>query len=146
MVEKGPNEGAQTLEAVAGGTARGEVRALYLGACDMDAQEAALLDRFCQQGVRCFSPSRMALPSARADDFAHWRHEHGIKMNEVAVIALCAVDLDAMLGSGIACALEDAGRDCVAAADRVFPSRKAGGLSQALRYLEGCCRDRGDCR
>lgn len=60
---------------------------------------------------------------------------HGCTLEDTAVIATRPQDLSLMLEARWAIALSGAGYENEAAADRVFPSRAAGGLVKAIRYV-----------
>lgn len=100
-----------------------------------------LSDRSLQQG----SLAACSLGAARADALAGLCVARSLSLRDACVIAARPLDLEMMLGSGLALALEDAGYEACAAADEVFPARGQGGLAQALAFLvDELCVDRSD--
>lgn len=71
-------------------------------------------------------------PAARANVLAELVAACGWGFDSVAVIATSPADRDILLAAGTAFALKGAGYDALAAADRTFPAREAGGLAQAV--------------
>lgn len=71
-------------------------------------------------------------PAARANVLAGLVAVYGWGFDSVAVIATSPADRDMLLAAGTAFALKGAGYDALAAADRTFPAREAGGLAQAV--------------
>lgn len=71
-------------------------------------------------------------PATRVNVLAELVAVHGWGFDSVAVIATSPADRDMLLAAGIAFALKGAGYDALAAADRAFPVREAGGLAQAV--------------
>ncbi|UEA44735.1 nucleoside-diphosphate sugar epimerase/dehydratase [Collinsella stercoris] len=71
-------------------------------------------------------------PAARANVLAELVAACGWGFDSVAVIATSPADRDMLLAAGTAFALKGAGYDALAAADRTFPAREAGGFTQAV--------------
>lgn len=76
--------------------------------------------------------SPFTVGAARAEALARMCAREGVALERAAVIAVTPLDCEAMMSAGRALALEGAGYDACAAADRVFPSRGSGGLVRAL--------------
>ena len=87
------------------------------------------------QSLRQRNPAACSRGAARADALAGLCEARSLSLRDACVIAARPSDLEMMLGSGLALALEDAGYDACAAADEVFPARGQGGLAQALAFL-----------
>lgn len=71
----------------------------------------------------------------RLNRLAETTCQHDCSLREVAVIATDSADCPMMLEAGVGFALKDAGRDAIRAADRVFPFRRAGGLTAAVEEV-----------
>lgn len=71
-------------------------------------------------------------PAARANVLVELVAACGWGFDSVAVIATSPADRDMLLAAGTAFVLKGTGYDALAAADRTFPAREAGGLAQAV--------------
>ena len=97
------------------------------------------------QSLRRRSPAACSRGAARADALAGLCEARSLSLRDACVIAARPLDLEMMLGSGLALVLEDAGYEACAAADEVFPARGQGGLAQALAFLvDEVCEGRSD--
>lgn len=83
--------------------------------------------RSCARSASPLSPR-----AARANVLAECLASNGRGFGSAAVIATSPTDLGMLMTAGVAFALEGAGYDVLAVADRVFPAREAGGLVQAV--------------
>lgn len=90
--------------------------------------------RGCSSDVpsRADADTCLLRPAARVNVLAELVAVHGWGFDSVAVIATSPADRDMLLAAGAAFALKGAGYDALAAADRTFPAREAGGLVQAV--------------
>lgn len=95
-------------------------RDLPLRGCDSDVPSHADAD------------ACLLRPAARANVLAELVAACGWGFDSVAVIATSPADRDMLLAAETAFALKGAGYDALAAADRTFPAREAGGFTQAV--------------
>lgn len=112
------------------------LRLLVIGASGLSAAERA-----AAESLPADITVELTANPMHTDLAALCRHQ-GCTIAETAVIATRPQDLPLVLEARRAFALAGAGYENEAAADRVFRTRAAGGLVQAIRYVGACSANR----